>query len=332
MPSLTATDPGRTAAIGLTAAGAVGVLLTFIGTVSAFSGIQTLGTSAKLAGADNELGYPSSAFAMALFAAVLAVGVAQLAGAAFPPGWWTALVPVLILGVLFEAWALYLAAMGPGVDWLLLVQLVVMAVALALAIPLVPRGRENTVLGISLVVAAVIGFFAAFRLTVDKVGTFIDPATAPSCNFSVIVQCGKNLSSWQGSLFGFPNPLLGIGGWIAVLLVGIMLLAGLRFARWFWIAFNVGLVGAFALIVWLISQSIFVLGTLCPWCMTTWAVVIPAFWLVTFRNVKDGAIPAGPRVRRVFGSLYGLVPLITLVSYIVVAILAQVRLDLLSYL
>jgi hypothetical protein len=37
-------------------------------------------------------------------------------------------------------------------------------------------------------------------------------------------------------------------------------------------------------------------------------------------------------VRRAFETLYGLVPLISLLSYVVVAIVAQVGLDLLSYL
>jgi len=176
------------------------------------------------------------------------------------------------------------------------------------------------------------GFFAACRLTVDKVGTFTTPDVAPSCNVSVLVQCGVNLKSWQGSLFGFPNPLIGIAGWVAPFFVGVAILSGVRFARWFWIAFDVGITGALVFVIWLISQSVFVLGTLCPWCMVTWAVVIPTFWLVTLYNLKVGNIPVAPRARRLFEAAYGYVPLITLLSYIVVAIVAQVRLDVLNHL
>jgi uncharacterized membrane protein len=313
--------------VGLTGAGLLGVLLAFIQTVLTLSHLEYAGKNAVLIGADNELGYPSSAFGMALFVIAAAIGVALLARAELPAGWWTALVVLFSIGVVFEIWTAYLAF-----TWLLLAQLLLMGLALAIAIVRMPRIEVPVVLGISLVVFSVIGFFAAFRLTVDKVGTFIDPATVPSCNFSLLVQCGVNLKSWQGSLFGFPNPLLGVGGWIAPLMVGIMILAGIRFARWFWIALNAGIVGALVLIVWLIYQSIFVLGTLCPWCMATWAVVIPSFWLVTLYNLKSDTIPLPPRLRDAAAAAYTFVPLITLVSYLVIAVIAQLRLDVISHL
>ncbi|MGO7984296.1 vitamin K epoxide reductase family protein, partial [Rhizobium johnstonii] len=72
--------------------------------------------------------------------------------------------------------------------------------------------------------------------------------------------------------------------------IGVALLARARFAAWFWIGFNVGVLGALALVIWLMSESIFVLGTLCPWCLVTWAVVIPLFWIVTIDNLRTGRI------------------------------------------
>jgi uncharacterized membrane protein len=321
------------AALGFAIPGALGLLFSFIATVVGLSALEAGGAGTKLIGADNELGFPSSAFAMVFFVIVLAIGMAEFAGAELGPSWWRALVPVLILGVLFEGWALYLGTQGGSVFWpLVLVQLVSAIGALVLALLKAPRGIPNTALGTTLVVGSVAGFFAAFRLTVDKVGTFIDPTVAPTCNFSVIVQCGKNLESWQGSLFGFPNPLLGVGGWIAVLVIGILILSRARLARWFWIALNIGMLGALALIIWLIDQSIFHLATLCPWCMTTWVVVIPLFWAVTFHNGKEGVFTSSPRVQSAFRQLYGFVPLITLLSYVVILIVAQAGLDLLSFL
>ena len=64
-------------------------------------------------------------------------------------------------------------------------------------------------------------------------------------------------------------------------MVGVAILAGARFARWFWWLFELGVAGAFVFVIWLIGQSIFVLGTLCPWCMVTWVVTIPTFYAVT---------------------------------------------------
>ena len=311
----------------LAAVGAVGVVSAFADTIIAFTLLESAGSKAVLTGADNELGYPSSALAIAFFAVVVGTGVALLAGARLVSGWWAAVTAVLSVGVVFELWATVM-----NFSPLHLVQLALVAAAAVIAARKVAPGERPLALGTFLIVAASIGFFAAFRLTVDKVGLFVEPTVAPSCNLSVLVQCGVNLKSWQGSLFGFPNPLIGIAGWVAPFFVGVAILSGVRFARWFWIAFNVGITGALVFVIWLISQSVFVLGTLCPWCMVTWAVVIPTFWLVTLYNLKVGNIPVAPRARRLFEAAYGYVPLITLLSYIVVAIVAQVRLDVLNHL
>jgi uncharacterized membrane protein len=301
-----------------------------VSTVIAFTGIEAAAKGVKLIGADNELGFPSSAFALVLFAVILAVGVAQLAGAQFRRGWWIGMTPLLLIGSVFEVWVLYLALVGRSFTVFPLVQLILFAGAAAIAIIRMPRETPSIALGVFLVVASVSGFFAAFRLVVDKVGTFTNPDVAPTCNVSVLVQCGKNLGSPQGSIFGFPNPLIGVGGWIAVLMVGIMILAGLRFARWFWIALNVGMLGALAFIVWLITQSIFDLHTLCPWCMATWSVVIPTFWLVTLYNLKEGNIPLPSGAVRGARVAYTYVPLITLICYLAVFLIAQVRLDVIN--
>ncbi len=317
----------RRGTLALTAVGAVGVVVAFVATVVSFAGIEAGPGIPTLIGADNELGYPSSAFSLALFVIALATGAAGLAGASISPGRWRALATVLAVGVVFQAWTAYLAF-----TWLLGAQLLVMVLAFALTVPRLERDGRPLELGMFLAVASVVGFFAAFRLTVDKVGTFTAPEVAPSCNLSVLVQCGKNLRSWQGSLFGFPNPRLGIGGWTAVFVIAVLIIGGASFARWFWIAMALGMTAALAFVVWLIGESIFVLGTLCPWCMATWAVVIPSFWAIILFGFRSGQIPVSPQLRRVAAAAYGYVPLITLVSYVVVAVLAQVRLDLLTHL
>ena len=190
--------------------------------------------------------------------------------------------------------------------------------------------RRPIALGVFLVAAGVVGWYAAFALTLEKFVTLTDPTEVLGCDFSVLVQCRANLESWQGSLFGFPNPIIGLAGWIAPIVVGVAILAGARFARWFWLAFNLGVVAALAFVIWLIAQSVFVLGTLCPWCMVTWAVTIPLFWAVTLYNLKEGNLPGSLRIRQVASALYGWLPAITVGSYLVVAVIAQLRLDVLG--
>jgi uncharacterized membrane protein len=190
--------------------------------------------------------------------------------------------------------------------------------------------RRPWALSVFLIVVGVLGWYAAFALTLDKFALLEDPDAILNCNFSPLVQCGKNLTSWQGEVFGFPNPLLGLGGFVAPIAVGVGLLAGARFARWFWIAFNVGIVGALAFVIWLISQSIYVLGTLCPWCMLVWSVTIPGFLVVTFRNFAAGVygrgvVPAG-------GHLLAWTAPLTVLLYGGIAVIAQLRLDVIAHL
>lgn len=192
--------------------------------------------------------------------------------------------------------------------------------------------KRPIVLAISLIVAGVIGWYAAFALTLEKLHGLAYPGTAAGCDFSLLVQCTKNLDSWQGSLFGFPNPILGLTGWMAPVVVGAALLAGARFARWFWIVFNLGVTFAITLVIFLIYSSIFVLGTLCPWCMITWSVTIPTFFLVTLHNLRSGVIPLPARARAAAQVAYGWVPVIAVICYLVVAVLAQLRLDVINHL
>ena len=179
-------------------------------------------------------------------------------------------------------------------------------------------------------ISGAIGLYASFELTVAKFDTLLNPDSSLGCDFSVLVQCGKNLDAWQGSVFGFPNPLIGLAGFVAPIAVGVGILAGARFSRWFWVSFNVGVAGALAFVCWLIYQSIFSLHTLCPWCMVVWSVTIPLFWAVTLFNLSSGNIPLAAAAKKVFTAAYGWVPLLTFVSYLIVAIIAQLKLDVIN--
>lgn len=198
-----------------------------------------------------------------------------------------------------------------------------------------PDARPQTssrpiALAVWLIIAGVIGWWAAFQLTLEKLHALANPGSSASCDFSILVQCTANLDSWQGSVFGFPNPLIGVTCWVAPIVVGVAILSGARFSRWFWLLFELGMTFAFVFVVWLISQSIFVLGTLCPWCMVTWVVVIPSFYAVTIHVLRTGILPAPRGIRRAAGRLMPWVPLLAIVSYAIIVLLAQVRLDALT--
>lgn len=182
------------------------------------------------------------------------------------------------------------------------------------------------------IIASAIGLLAAFVLLIEKLHILEFPGSKASCDFGLVVQCGKNLASWQGSLFGFPNPTIGLIAWPVVMATGVAILAGAHFAKWYWRSFNIVALAALGFVIWLIWQSIFFLGTLCPWCMVTWSVVIPLFWVSTLWNLKHGMWTSNERAREIGGRLLGWSPTIVLASYLVIALIAQVQLDFLSYL
>lgn len=173
--------------------------------------------------------------------------------------------------------------------------------------------------------AGAIGLTAAFALTVEKIHQLTFPDESASCDFGVVVQCGKNLASWQGSLLGFPNPLIGLMAWSVVITLAIALLTGSSFSRWIWRGLNLGAAFALVFVIWLFSQSVFVLGTLCPWCMVTWLATIPFFWVITFWTMKQGVW--GIKVQKLGSQLLSWVGLIILVSYLIEALIAQLVLD-----
>ncbi|MGO1256273.1 MAG: vitamin K epoxide reductase family protein [Microbacterium gubbeenense] len=190
--------------------------------------------------------------------------------------------------------------------------------------------KRPTALAIWLIFAGVVGLIAAFTLTMDDIRSLEDDTFNPACNFSPIFQCSANLESWQGSAFGFPNPLIGLVCWMAPIVVGMAILSGARFSKWFWALYAIGHTLAFGFVCWLAFQSIFRIGTLCPWCMVTWVVTIPSFYAVVLHAVRIGAIPLGRGGRKLADTLMGWLPLLVTVSFLIIAIAAVIRLDLFS--
>ena len=188
--------------------------------------------------------------------------------------------------------------------------------------------RRESFFGLFLMLSGIIGVTASMALSVEKIEKLAKPDTDLSCDFSVLVQCSANLDSAQGAAFGVPNPFLGLVGFALVLCIGVALWAVPHFARWFWVLFNFGVAGAFAFVVWVIGQSIYVLGTLCPWCLVVWLTTLPLFFFVTARNLREGVF--GRRARRVGALLWPWMTLVTVAAYLVVAVLAQLRLNVLA--
>lgn len=149
-----------------------------------------------------------------------------------------------------------------------------------------------------LLICGLIGFTGSLALTLERFWTLIDPEHDPSCNFSVFVTCGPAMESAQGSVLGFPNPVIGVAAFPVVVTIGVLLLlTRANLPAWFWRVFLGGASLGMALIVFLVHTSLYVLRALCPFCMVVWAAMIPLFVMSVAFARQEGALGAsgGPR-------------------------------------
>lgn len=157
------------------------------------------------------------------------------------------------------------------------------------------QGQGQRGWALLLIVGGAIGFLASMILTIDRFKLMTNPQTVLVCDISPFVTCGPVMSSRAGALFGFPNPLLGIAGFAIVGTTGMVLLAGARLARWYQAAFTIGCLLAMVFLTWLQTQTLYVIGALCIWCMCVWAVTIPVFVVTAARTLAAGAFGDGLR-------------------------------------
>ncbi len=188
--------------------------------------------------------------------------------------------------------------------------------------------KRNLVYGIWLFTAGFLGLLSAFALTLEKIYSLTNPNERVSCDFSVLVQCSANLSSAAGSVFGFPNPLIGLMSWPMVIATAFLVIFSVRIPKIWWYGFFVGVTGALIFVTWLQFQSIMVLGTLCPWCMVTWFAVVPTWW-ATLAHIGSLGLWSS-KVFNFFENLKTYVPVISLLWFIAIALWAQMRLDWIS--
>ncbi|MFD3484870.1 vitamin K epoxide reductase family protein [Streptomyces sp. NPDC058665] len=174
-----------------------------------------------------------------------------------------------------------------------------------------------------MVLTGIVGWLASFQLTLDDWRLLKDPAYQPPCDISPVVSCGSVMSSAQGSLFGFPNMLLGLGAFAAVTALGVAVLCGARLHRRLWLALGAGALVGVVFVHWLIGQSLYELNKICPYCAVVWVVTIALFWYLTLHALEQGMVSAPRGVLEVvrdthwmmLGAWYGVIALLVLTRF-----------------
>jgi uncharacterized membrane protein len=130
---------------------------------------------------------------------------------------------------------------------------------------------------IAMLVSSFLSLVAALVLAIDAVKLAAQPTGALSCDINAVLSCGTVAKAWQSQLLGFPNSFIGLMTEPVVITVAIAGLGLVTFPRWFMraahIVYGAGLIFA----LWLLSQSLFVINSLCPWCLLVTGSTITVF-------------------------------------------------------
>ena len=156
-----------------------------------------------------------------------------------------------------------------------------------------------------MVITGSIGFIASFMLTIDLLEILKNPNFQPVCNINPIFSCSSVMESSASSTFGFANPLIGIAGYAAIITIGMALIAGATFKRWFWIGLQIGTTLAMPFLIWLFYFSLYDSKALCLFCMAVWAVTLPLFWYTTLYNFREKNINISPKLNKFLQKHHG---------------------------
>lgn len=135
--------------------------------------------------------------------------------------------------------------------------------------------------------ASVVGLVASFMQLLDKLAHLKNPTANLACNISSVFNCSNVLDAWQSSFFGFPNSIMCIIFFSVTLGVALVGATGgsigkvLRFVMHFFAVFFL-FFGA-----WYLWQSIYVIETVCIYCLFCYAGVIVMNFAWKRINVAD---------------------------------------------
>ncbi|HNV40113.1 MAG TPA: vitamin K epoxide reductase family protein [Ornithinibacter sp.] len=158
--------------------------------------------------------------------------------------------------------------------------------------PAAGASTDGRWVAIAMILAGSAGALASAALIVEKVAVLADPTHVPSCSINPVISCGSVMMSWQAELLGFPNPVLGLAGFPVVAASGAAILAGGHLRRWYWLALLAGSLAGVGLVHWLIFQSLYRIGALCPYCMVVWVCAVVTLVAVSALLAKRGILPS----------------------------------------
>ena len=70
--------------------------------------------------------------------------------------------------------------------------------------------KPGVVYALASIIFGVVGWIASLALTVERIRVAENPSATLGCDVSPFISCKSVMLTEQASLFGFPNPLIGL--------------------------------------------------------------------------------------------------------------------------
>jgi uncharacterized membrane protein len=143
----------------------------------------------------------------------------------------------------------------------------------------------------------IIGVLSSGAIITERINLLKNPGEDLSCDLNPLFSCGTVMSSAQANTFGFPNPMLGL-----VFFGMLLAFVGLGFIKTEFpeITKKLGLVAAsFGAIfsLYLFSQTTYVIGAICLYCVAVWFASFITFSEFLHINLSEkvrGTFPFSP--------------------------------------
>ncbi|HMR50048.1 MAG TPA: vitamin K epoxide reductase family protein [Arachnia sp.] len=148
--------------------------------------------------------------------------------------------------------------------------------------------RSRYLLFSEMLVFAILSLIASFVLSYEAIQIAADPNYVANCTINEIIDCVKVGSTWQANVFGFPNAFLGLIAEPVVMTIAVASLCFTRFPKWFMFTANAIYLLGVIFAYWLLFQSTFVIGALCPWCLLVTVSTTFVFFSMTYWNILEG--------------------------------------------
>jgi uncharacterized membrane protein len=122
--------------------------------------------------------------------------------------------------------------------------------------------------------ASTVGLVASFIQLLDKLSLLKNPHAALSCNLNSVFSCNNVLNAWQSSVFGFPNPVIGIAMFTFFLTISAVYLTGSQIARTFELVIQGLAVFMLGFTLWLFYENTYSTRAICIFCLLNGTAVL----------------------------------------------------------